>query len=61
MRVYCSQIRAGDWVRVSLSWFPEYDTGERGMLCGAQVLAVYDVDCAWRILLIERVAPLEGS
>jgi hypothetical protein len=61
MRTYCSQIRAGDWVRVLLSWFPEYDTGQRGMTCGAQVLAVYDVDCAWRILLIERVAPLEGS
>jgi hypothetical protein len=61
MREYCATIRAGDWVRVDLSWFPEYTTQERGILCGAQVLAVYDVDCAWRILLIERVTTLEGS
>jgi hypothetical protein len=45
-------------VRIDLSWFPDHDTGRRGMLCGGQVLAIHDVDCAWRILLIERVVPL---
>jgi len=58
MREHCALLRAGDWVRVDLSWFPDHDTGRRGMLCGGQVLAIHDVDCAWRILLIERVVPL---
>jgi hypothetical protein len=58
MRDHCALLRAGDWVRIDLSWFPDHDTGRRGMYCGGQVLAIHDVDCAWRILLIERVVPL---
>lgn len=59
MREHCALLRAGSWVRVNLTWFPNYQTQERHMICGAQVLAIYDVDCAWRVLLIEKVTPLE--
>ena len=58
MRRHCSLIRAGDWVVIDLSWFPDYVTKERGLITGAQVLAVYDVDCAWRILLLEEAFPI---
>ena len=58
MREHCALIRAGDWVVVDLSWFPDYITKRRGLLTGCQVLAVYDVDCAWRILLLEEAFPI---
>ncbi|HUT57652.1 MAG TPA: hypothetical protein VNA25_07350, partial [Phycisphaerae bacterium] len=58
MRTHCALIRAGDWSVVDLSWFPDTVTRRRGLLTGAQVLAVYDVDCAWRILLLEEAFPI---
>jgi hypothetical protein len=57
-RDYCYALRAGDWVVVDLSWFPDYVTARRGLLTGAQILAIYDVDCEWRILLLEEAHPV---
>jgi hypothetical protein len=59
MRDYTATLRAGDWVTVDLSWFPDYLTQRRGFVTGGQILAIHDVDCAWRILLIEEAFPLE--
>lgn len=61
MRDFTSQLRAGDWVTTDLSWLPDYLTRRRGLITGGQILAVHDVDCAWRILLIEEAFPLEES
>lgn len=54
-------LRAGDWVTVDLSWMPDYVTKRRGMQVCGQVIAINDVDCAWRVLLIEEVLPLPGE
>jgi hypothetical protein len=62
MRRHCATLRAGDWVVADLSWFPDYLTRRRGLVTGGQILAVRDLDCAWRVLLIEEAFPLaEGS
>jgi hypothetical protein len=47
-------LRAGDWAVVSLSWCPDYFTGQRGLQSRiAQVIAVGDLDCAWRRVMLE--------
>lgn len=56
-RDYCATLRAGDWVRTDLSWFPRDETGRRRLIMSGQILAIHDVDCEWRILLIEKVEP----
>jgi hypothetical protein len=63
MRDECATLRAGDWVTLDLSWFPNTETGRRVLSgVGGQVLAIHDVDCAWRILWIEVTSLLpEGS
>jgi hypothetical protein len=62
MRSATATLRAGDWVVADLSWFPDYLTRRRGLVTGGQILAVRDLDCAWRVLLIEEAFPLaEGS
>jgi len=62
MRDYTAMLRAGTWVTTDLSWLPDYLTQRRGQETGGQILAVHDVDCKWRILLIEEAFPLdEGS
>jgi hypothetical protein len=45
-------------VVVDLSWFPDYSTGKRGLLAMGQVIALGDLDCAWRQAVIEIVTPL---
>jgi hypothetical protein len=57
-RAHVALLRAGDWTVVDLTWFPDYVTERRGLLTGTQVLAIYDVDCAWRILLLEEAFPI---
>jgi hypothetical protein len=59
MRSACALLRPGSWVIPSLSWFPDYATRRRGMLMGGQVMAIGDLNCKWRDLLIEEVVPLE--
>ena len=59
MRSATATLRAGDWVTVDLTWFPDYLTRRRRLITGAQILAIHDVDCAWRILLLEEAFPLE--
>jgi len=62
MRQHYPLLRAGDWVVLNLSWFPDYVTTRRGLLTLAQVVALGDLDCAWRRILVEQVVPLlEGS
>lgn len=61
MREMVATLRAGSWVTTDLSWMPDYLTQRRGLVTGGQVLAIYDVDCAWRILLIEEVLPQDES
>lgn len=58
---YSAVLRAGDWVRMDLSWFPDYATRRRRMQSTGQIVAINDVDCAWRVLLIEEVLPTEGA
>lgn len=50
--------RAGDWVVLDLSWLPDYTTGKRGLITLAQIVALGDLDCAARKLLLEVVVPL---
>jgi hypothetical protein len=54
-----AHLRAGDWVRTDLSWFPNYVTGQRDAQLHGQIIAIADLDCVWRRLLIEE-AP-EGA
>lgn len=56
MRRELPLLRAGDFVVVSLSWFPDYVTDRRGLLAVAQVVALNDLDCAWRRVTLEVVA-----
>ena len=50
-------LRVGDWVVLALSWLPDYVTGRRGVLALAQVIALGDLDCAWREATVELVPP----
>ncbi len=54
-------LRAGSWAAVDLSWLPDYTTGKRGLVALVQVIALGDLDCAWRWLLVEQVVPLAES
>ena len=54
-------VRAGDWVVLNLSWFPDYVTARRGLLALAQITALADLDCAWRRVTAEIVTPLEAE
>lgn len=56
-----SPIIPGQWVVVGLSWLPDYVTMRRGTLWGGQIVAIHDIDCAWRIFLIEEAVPLVVS
>lgn len=54
--------RAGDWVLLDLTWLPDYVTSRRGLIALAQIVALGDLDCAWRQLLLEVVVPVvDGS
>jgi hypothetical protein len=53
-----SLLRAGGWVRLTLSWLPDYGFQRRGTTMLAQIIAIADNDCAWRTLTIEEVLPL---
>ncbi len=50
-------LRVGDWVLVALSWLPEYGTGRRGSNRLAQVVAVKDLNPAWRELSLVDAGP----
>jgi hypothetical protein len=54
-------MRAGDWVNLGLTWIPDYILQRRGGAFGGQILAIRDVDCAWRVLLIEEALPVTFS
>jgi hypothetical protein len=58
MRSATATLRAGDWVLANLAWFPNYITRRRGQtdMIG-QIMAIADLDCAWRQLLIEEGPP----
>jgi hypothetical protein len=53
-----ASLRAGSWVPVDLSWFPDYTTRRRGMVTGGQIIAIADLDCSSRELLIEEAFPV---
>lgn len=54
-RAEAPNVRAGDWCPANLSWFPNTETGLRGLSIDAvQVLSINDSECAWRYLLIEE-------
>ena len=57
-RSFTSFLRAGDWVVIDLSWIPDYLTKRREGVFGGQILSIRDVDCAWRVLLIEEALPV---
>jgi len=59
MRSAVPKLRAGSWVVLDLSWFPDYVTQRRGLVALGQVVALGDLDCAWRHLLVEQVTPIE--
>jgi hypothetical protein len=52
--------RVGDWVVLDLSWLPDYVTHRRGLLALAQIIALGELDCAWRKLLVELAPLAEG-
>jgi hypothetical protein len=60
MRSGTQALRAGSWVLLDLTWLPDYITQRRGLLAMGQVIALGELDCAWRRLLVELVSP-EGS
>lgn len=57
MREYTHHLRAGNWVVVDLSWMPDYVTRQRGLLGYGQIVAVRDLNCAWRGFTIELASP----
>lgn len=59
MRSAIPTLRAGDWVILDLSWFPDFVTARRGLLALGQILSMGDLDCSWRHLLVEIVVPPE--
>lgn len=61
MRRELPLLRAGDFVVVSLSWFPDYVTDRRGLVALVQVVALNDLDCAWRRVALEVVNALPVS
>ncbi|HEX2093313.1 MAG TPA: hypothetical protein VHG28_12975 [Longimicrobiaceae bacterium] len=52
-----AHLRVGDWVFVNLSWLPDYRTGRRGGARLAQIIAVKDLDPAWRELTLVDAGP----
>lgn len=58
MREAIPQLRAGSWVVLDLSWLPDYATARRGLISLAQIVAISDLDCAWRRILVEVVVPI---
>ena len=61
MRAFIPDHRCGDWVVLDLSWLPDYITQRRGLQTLAQIVALGDLDCAWRRLLVEQVIPVAES
>lgn len=53
-----SAIHPGDWIVVNLSWLPDYLLQRRGATWGGQIVAIHDIDCVWRVFLIEEAVPL---
>jgi hypothetical protein len=51
-------LRAGSWVMIDLTWFPDYVTRFRGLVSLGQVIALGDLDCRWRRVTMEVVTPL---
>src|SRR5690606_32358003 len=47
----------GDWVIAAASWWPDYQSGERGANRLAQIVARQDLDPAWTQLEIEDAGP----
>lgn len=61
MRSATPGLRAGSWVVVDLSWFPDLITNRRGLIAIGQVIALGDLDCKWRQVVLEVTVPLTGS
>lgn len=59
MRDPTALLRAGSWVTCDLSWFPDYVSGRRGMVTMGQIVAIKDLDCAWREIVFEEAFPVE--
>ncbi|HEX6053455.1 MAG TPA: fibronectin type III domain-containing protein, partial [Gemmatimonadaceae bacterium] len=58
MRSGTPAVRAGSFVSVTLPWLPSLITGRRGLATVlAQVMALGELDCAWREVLLELVPP----
>lgn len=60
-RHFSSTLRPGSFVIVDLSWIPDYILRRRGGAFGGQVLAIREMDCAWRMMVIEEILPLTLS
>lgn len=61
MRSATFTLRAGSFVALDLSWFPDYVTRRRGVTeTLAQIVAIGDLDCAWRQITVE-VVPLPAE
>lgn len=58
MRSAIPDVWCGSWVWLNLKQFPDYVTQRRGLFALAQVVAVGELDCAWRRLRCEVVAPI---
>lgn len=56
-RIATYHLRAGDFVRVNITWFPEYSTQIRGMDILAQIIAIADLDCNLRRMTFESCGP----
>lgn len=54
-------LRTGNWVILDLSWLPDYVTRRRGAQFVGQVIAIADLNCMWRELLVEEALPITES
>jgi hypothetical protein len=61
MREYTYHLRAGDFVLVNHSWFPDSVTRRRGLIMGGQIVSIGDLDCAWRRVVVEEVLNVSGE
>ena len=57
-RSVSAELKPGDWIVIDLSWLPDYALRRKGTAWGGQIVAIHDIDCAWRIILIEEAVPL---
>ncbi len=60
LRSHSALWRVGTFVSNTLSWIPDLTLGRRGADWIGQITAIADLDCAWRMVTVEKIEPKEA-